>query len=797
MEKLMNWVLLKKIWRDLMARKGSILALVVIVSIGIGFYVSMAAVYIDLNTSRENYYKKYKLADFMISMKRAPAWAVEDLKNLWNIRSVRGRVSMGVLLDIPGKVEPVSGTAISMPEKRVPVLNDLLLKRGCWFSGTGNREVILNDDFAKANDLRPGSRIKVLLLDKQHDFLVVGTAMSPEFVSLIPEGGGFAPDPERFGVVYLPEKFLQESCDLEGAWNQVIGKVHDKSRCTLLNTLDIAEEVLEPYGVTNAIPAEDHISVKFIDDELQGVKTSVTIMPAIFLAVAVLVLNVMITRMVAQQRSVIGTMKALGYFPGAIIRHYLCYGIIIGLLGGIFGIAFGYWMQSALLGVYRDMFALPSIIPHFYPLIFLKAILISIGFSVFGTIQGIRSASHLEPAAAMRPPPPEKGGRVLIERIPFLWKPLPFRCKMIFRAIFRNPFRSSVSIFASMISTALILSALANVDSLHYLMSYEFEKVSHQDITVSLRNPKGLELSSELMRMPSISGTEPQLLIVCDFKNGALKKRSGVTGMIRNNILNTPLDKNGTPVAIPETGLILSKKLAEILYLKTGDHVRLRPLIGRRTEVIASVAGIVDTYLGLSAYADIGYLSRLLGEELSANIVLGKTCNKSEWKNLYSALKKRPAVVGISERTRSLTQMDERFGKVMGTMIFMTVFFAGLIAFGSILNTALVSLSERSREVGTLRVLGYTPAQITWIFSGESHLLNSVGIVLGLIAGIGLSKLVSAAYSTELYRFPSVIYPSRLVISAILMFFFITLAQLIIYRMITRFPWLEVLKVKE
>ena len=271
----------------------------------------------------------------------------------------------------------------------------------------------------------------------------------------------------------------------------------------------------------------------------------------------------------------------------------------------------------------------------------------------------------------------------------------------------------------------------------------------------------------------------------------------GVSGLPPHNRLCTPLDRLGQPIVVPEVGLVLSKKLAEILHASPGDSIRLRPLIARRQEVTTPVVGIVDSFLGLSAYANISYLSRLLGEESSANVVLASLFKGAREATVFAALKKRPAIMGVGERTRSLTQMNETFGKTMGAMISIMVLFAGLIAFGSVLNAALVSLSERQREVGTLRVLGYTPGQITGIFSGESYLLNGFGIALGLLAGIGLAHLLALAYNTELYRFPVVILPSRLLVSALAMLVFITLAQFVVYHLIRALEWLEVLKIRE
>jgi len=792
-----NGILLRKLFRDLWSRKGSLLALVAIITIGVGVFVSMAAVYRDMDGSRERYYRDYRLADFIVDLKRAPEWAVADVASLANVAEVRGRVDFAVLIDLPGREEPISGRAISMPEQRRPVLNDILLRSGAWFSGADDEEVILSDAFARENGILPGHRISVLLLDQLHELLVVGTAMSPEFVYLIPPGGALAPDPARFGVLFMPEDFLRRSCDLEGAYNQIVGLAHDRSRAALTATLELIEDRLDPYGVTNTTPAEDQPSVRFLADELKGLRISSTVIPAIFLGVAALVLNVLMSRLVAQQRTVIGTLRAIGYSSGAITRHYLAYGATVGVVGGAAGTAMGLWLQTVFVNIYRRFFALPSIDPHIYPDILVLGIAISVLFSILGTIRGSRSAARLEPAIAMRPPPPEKGGKVLPERIPFLWRPLSFRSKMILRAVFRNPFRSAVTVLASTISTALVLAILSQMDSLNYLMSYEFERVAHQDVSIALRDPADRRSPSEVESLPAVSLTEPQLAVPCDISSGPRRRRTGVTGMLRNSRLYTPLDDSGNPIRVPDRGLVLSRKLAEILQTAPGREVRLRPLIAERREVAAPVVATVDTFLGLSAFADIAYLSELLGEEWSANTILGNLYPGSNSGPFLEAVKRRPTVVGISERTRSLTRMEESFGETMGTMIAVMVLFAGLIAFGSVLNAAMVSLSERQREVGTLRVLGYTPAQVARIFSGESFLLNAVGILLGLEAGIGLARLLSLAYNTELYRFPAIVYPSRLAECAIVMLAFITVAQGVVFRMIRRFDWLEVLKTRE
>jgi len=790
-------VLLRKLRRDLLSHKIALAALLVIIAIGVGCYAGMAGVYRDMEGARRRYYTGYRLAHFSVDLKRAPEWAVRALERLPNVRAVRGRVNLAVRVSLPNEPHPISGIAIGMPVDRRPVLNDVLLRSGAWFSGRRREEVILNEAFARVHGLVPGSRIRAVFLDGEHDLLVVGTALSPEFVYVMPPGGGLAPDPARTGVLYLPEDFLRRTCDLEGAWNQVVGLAHDASRPALERTLRLIEERLDAFGVTNTTPIQEQPSARFLRDELDGLKITARVIPAVFLGVAALVLNILMGRMVAQQRAVIGTLRALGYSAGALLRHYLGFGLIVGAAGGLLGLGFGWWIQARMLDIYREFYVLPDFTRHFYPGVHAVGFAVSLVFAVGGTLKAVRTAARLHPAEAMRPPPPERGGRVPVERIPWLWRRLSFGGKMVLRTVFRNPFRSAVGVGASFISTTLIFGVLSNVAALDHLMTYEFARVMHQDVTLSLRDPAGRRGVSEAARFPRVTGVEAQLAVVCDLAHGPRRRRVAVSGLVRDHRLITPLDARGRPIVVPDEGLVLTRKLAEVLAVRVGDTVRLRPLIGERREAAAPVVGVVESYLGLSAYADIAYLSRLLGEAWSANVLLATGPVGEAPEPFLAALRRRPVIIGLGERERALSQMRATFGETMGTMIAVMVLFAGMIAFGSVLNAALVSLSERQREVGTLRVLGYGPGRVARIFSAESALLNGVGIVLGLAGGVGFAHLISRAYDTELYRFPVVITADRFFVVAALMAAFVGVAELIIYRLVCRLPWLEVLSVRE
>jgi putative ABC transport system permease protein len=790
-------LLFRKLYRDLRDRKGAFLALAAIVAIGVAVYASMSSVYRDLNGARARYYATYRLPDFTVRLKRAPESSLARVAAIPGVKELRGRARLDVLLYPDDSTEPIPGVALSVPADREPVIARLMMKSGSRFSHTEAEEVILDDQFAEARGFKPGDRIKVLLLDKQRDLLVVGTAMSPEFVYLIPPGAGMFPDPESYGVMYLPRDLMQRACDLEGAYNELVGTTFHDAGVTPDNTLTLIEEELDAYGVANTVKSSDQPSVSVLRDELVSLKVTASVFPVIFLGVAALILNIMIGRLTSQQRTIIGTFRALGYSRSAIVFHYMGYGLVIIFIAGVVGLILGWRIQVSLLNMYKMFFALPGIKAHLHLDIQITAVIIAIVFAVVGTLKSSLSAAQMQPAEAMRPPPPERGRKVFFERIGSFWGRLSFGWKLILRSVFRNPFRSAVSLLAGIIATSLTLATICLYDGLYYMLNYHFEKVSHEDMTITTRDALGMKSVHEVAALPSVFGTEPQLSVVCDLSNGPYSKRTGVTGLTADAQLYTPLDASGNPVVIPDAGLVLTTKLAEILNVKVGDKVHLRPLIAERKTTEAPVVGVIDAFLGLSAYCHVSYLSKLLGEEWVSNTFLLSRFRDAPSGPLMSEIRRRPEVVGITHRERSMAKMTETMGQFMGVFFQITVLFAGIIAFGSVLNTALVSVSERQRDIGTFRVLGFSVGQIAKIFSSESFLLNGVGILIGLAVGIKLAGFLSTAYDTELYRFPVTIYPSRLVLVGLLIATFTALAQVAVYFMIRKLNWLEVLKIKE
>lgn len=795
--------------RDLWHRKGSLGALSFVCTIGIAFLISMFGVYYDLRDARDNFYRDYALADFQITVKAAPENILMRLARVPGVDQVEGGVQLEGRTEVAGFFDPIQATLVGVPQpgKR---FNRLLPLSGGELQSLSTDYAYASSAFYKKHRLEPGSKLSVILLGQQQIVTVVDGAQSPEFVYVLAPGGGLAPDPLRTAVLYMPLRQLQQAGELENSYNVIMGRFSadirgDKEREK--EVLDRLAFELQAYGVTSALPRAQFISVQFLESDIVGLKVSASVMPTLCFIIVAVVLNVVIGRLVAGQRTVVGTLKALGYPTFAITTHYLGFGLAVGLMGAVLGTAVGLWLQRGLLHLYQAVYELPIKEPGFYTGLLWISVGLSLGFALLGTAFGVGTAARLSPATAMRPPPPERGGKILLERGPFrfLWSLLPFSMKLILRAVFRNPFRSLVTFGSCFVATTIMVESLATGSAITVLIDREFREAQKQDVTVLLREPRhAVSVQREFETMPGVEKVECHLTSAALLRglNPGRKNEERevlISGLPTDPVLENPLRL--TPEAAralndAQGGLFLARKLAEVLRLQVGDPIEVQLRSGTRKTVRSQVAGLVDTSLGLGVYMQGQALSEMIGELNVTNKVL-LTVDESKRQLLVAKLKERPEVLNITWRSDSLEQMEAILQQNMGTMLSVIVVFSGCLAFGAVLNTALVALSEREREVGTLRVLGYTPTAVTAIFSGESLLLNCAGLVVGWGGGVALTYFVTRAYDTEIFRFPFVVTVSNIGWASLVLLVFLGLSQLTLGFIVRGLNWLDVLKIRE
>lgn len=789
-------VLDRKLLRDLYGHKGLLSAIICILGLGVSSYVANLSLYFNLELSRRSYYAECRMADFWIDIEKLPRSEVDRLSEVKGVAELRPRIVMPVTVDLDGVAQPLSGRIVSMPSDPRPVINNLVLRSGSYFTDSRRAEVIISDGFAQSRNIRPGDRLHVLLNDRRQELLVVGTAISSEFV-FARAPGTMIPDRAGFVILYVNERFAEEATNLEGATNQIVGKLTADRRAEPRLVLNELEQRLERFGEATTTALADHESHLQLASDLRGLRTINLIVPTVFLAVAALILDVLMMRLAQQQRTVIGTLKATGYGNGQVVMHFLKYGMVVGLLGAAFGAGFGYWLAGIMLDLFRQFYEFSTIINRPHLTIVAGCVLLSVGMAVAGTLRGVTQVMRLRPAEAMRPRAPATSHRIFIERWTRLWKRLGFRWQMVIRGLVRHRLRVFTGIFSAMMGSALILQTLQINQSFGELIEFTFDRMIASDFDLTLKDEVDYGGFLEVTRFPGVDHAEPVLTVACTFYNGNHRKKGAVTGIQPKARLTVPRDSQGDPIAIPDHGLVLTERLAELLQVSAGERITIIPLTGERRAIQVTVRMVVQSFVGTAAYADFKFLNSLVNEEESLNSIQAKV-NQSPQRlaEFYQRLKATPKLQGFSairEQKDQLLVLLQPL-RVVNTLL---ILFAGLLFCGSIITSSLISLAERRQEIATFRVMGYSPGQIGGIFLRESLIVNAVGIVLGLPVGYWFSAYINRFVATDLTRLPFVFPPSILAMTIALGFLFTLVAYIPVYQAVRNLDWLDALNTKE
>jgi putative ABC transport system permease protein len=744
----------RKLLRDLLAMKAQAFAIAMVVAAGVAMYVMYLSNFESLRATQSAYYERQRFADVFASLKRAPLRVAADIAAIPGVSALETRVVASVTLDLDQIEEPATGRLVSIPANRRPRLNDLFLRRGRWIEPGRADEVLASEGFVDEHGLNPGDRVPAVINGRLRHLTIVGVALSPEYIYSI-RPGELVPDNARYGIFWMDEKALAAAFDMEGGFNDVVlGLAPGASEEEAIARLD---RLLEPYGGLGAIPRALQISHWMVESELAQLQNFGFLLPMIFLLVAAFILNVALTRALALQRPQIASLKALGYANAAISWHYLKWALAIGLTGVAIGVAGGAWLGTLVISLYNDFFRFPELLFSVPLHVVVGATALTLVSAGAGAFSSVRRAVRVPPAEAMRPEAPARYRRTILET-PFVARRLGNAGRMVLRNVLRHPLRAAASIFGIAFAVAVLMVGLVFNDAIEHLIQTQFWDAERQDVTINFVEPRGDEARHALARMPGVIAVEPQRNVAVRIRSDYRQRYLAVTGVPPSPRFKRIVDRDGRPVRLPPTGVVLSLMLAQALGVEPGDTVSLDVLEGHRPVRDVTVAGVVDDILGLSAYMDLQSLHALMREgDVATGALL--LVDPTQEARLSAELKATPAVAGAGFKRAVLRSFRDTMAANMGLTIFVNLLFAGIIAFGVVYNAARVSLSERSRELASLRVLGFTRAEISLILIGELALLTLVALPVGGLFGYSLSAAIVGSIESEVYRFP--LYVSR------------------------------------
>ena len=781
----------RKLLRDLWRLRTQAFAVAAVAMCGIASLVTMRGAYEALLSAQHTYYKQYRFADVFASLRRAPLELTTAIRRIEGVAEVQGRVVFDAPLDVPGLDEPATGRLVSLRPSNPNDLNRVHLRAG-RLPDQGNRhEILVSEAFALANALHAGTVLHAVVNSRSERLTVTGIAISPEYINEM-RGNGF-PDYRRFGVLWMDQEALSSLMAMRDGFNDVVLTLSPgASEADVIHQLD---GLLEPYGGLGAIGRDDQLSHQFISNELAQTKVSATVIPAIFLSVAAFLVHNVLSRLTALQRMQIGLLKSFGYSHSAIASHYGQFALLTVAAGSVAGMALGSWLGSGLAQLYARFFHFPVLSFSLSAPLVLASLALSVIAALLGAGLAVYRVLRLKPAEAMRPESPLRYRQSDLEKSR-LWRLLPLALRMVLRNLLRTPLKTSLTILGLSMSAALVITGLFSFDALHEVIRFQYRVLQRDDLSVNFNDKYAIDAVRSLTRLPGVLRSEAFLSEPVTIRFRHRQKRTVITGLEQQRQLRLTVDAHERAMELPIEGLVSSRMLADLLQIKTGDVVDIHFQTGRRQQLRLPVVLILDEPIGAFAYMDLQALSRLLQKAPTANGAwLALDAMRTD--EFFRRIKTLPALSGTSLREATIASFLATVGENIRINNTVLVIFACVIAAGIIYNSARISLSEHATELASLRILGFTRAEVAILLLTEQALLTLISIPLGCLIGYGLAAGIAALLSQELFRIPLIISGKTWVSAAVVVLLSATASAVSVWIRLQKLDLIAVLKTRE
>ncbi|MFK8112991.1 MAG: ABC transporter permease [Rubripirellula sp.] len=782
----------RKLLRDLYHLRAQACAILLVIAAGVATFVMSMCSYASLEFSRDSFYREFRFADVFSMTGRSPVAIIPRIREISGVASVEARLVYDVLLDVPEMSEPATARCISIPGSGRAQLNRVYVTRGRMIEPDKTGEVVISEVFADAHAFAPGDSVRAILNGKKQVLTIVGVALSPEYVIQV-QPGSIMPDNKRFGIFWMSQQDLEAAFDMSGAFNSVSVKLAYGSRQDeVISDLD---RLLKPYGSIGAFGRDQQLSHQYLSDEMTQLKGMAVMAPAIFLGVAAFLLNMVMSRIISQQREQIAALKAFGYTNLEIGFHYFNLVLVISLVGTTVGTLFGFWMASGMTEMYTEFYRFPSLLFRFDVLAVLIGYVLTTLATLVATFFSVRSAVKLPPAEAMRPEPPPSYKPSFVERLVPRWF-LSAELRMVVRNVTRKPIKAGMSILGIALAVAVMILGNFSLDAMNYMMDFQFRLAQRQDLTVSFVEPATESVLHEVRRLKGVTDSETMRAVATRLHFQNRSRRVGITGLEQDASLFRLLNADEQVVQVPTFGVMLNTKLAELLNITVGDLLTIEVLEGKRPTLTVEVSALVEEYAGLNAYMSKTELHALLQESNVASGAFLKV-DPNHIEEVFGDLERRPGVASVSIKDAAMKAFEDTVAENILVMRSFIIFFAGVIAIGVVYNTARISLSERSRDLATMRVIGFSEREVSVVLLGEIMLFTLAAIPIGCLLGYGLAGVMAAGIDTDNYRIPLVVSRATFVLASLVVIVATGLSAALVQRRVANLDLIGVLKTRE
>jgi putative ABC transport system permease protein len=732
--------------------KGQALAVAVVMACGLAMMIMARSLIRSLEVTRSAYYETHHFADVFAHLKRAPNSIAKRVGEIPGVNTVQSGISIQVTLDIPGLEEPASGTVRSLPEYGPPQLNRLFLRAGRWLSPGARGEVLVGEAFAEANHLKPGDHIAMLLNGKRQELKIAGIVLSPEFI-FESRPGAALPDNRTYGTFWMSYKAVSTAFDMDGAFNFLVLTLSPGQPPKPVITA--VDQLLTPYGGRGAYGRADHPSHVRVSDEIRVLSTMAIGFPLVFLSVAAFMINAVLSRLLALQREQIAILKAFGFSNRTIVIHYLKFAFVMVSIGTFLGGIGGIFIGHKVVIMYHRFFRFPDLAFSLDQNALALALLVSTLAAMAGVFGAVRKAAKLPPAEAMRPEPPASYRPAFLERTGIgRWLSHSFRIAV--RNLERRPMQAVFTVAGLALSTGILIVPNCFRDGVAQVLEFQWDVVQRQDLSVGLDEPSSITVRHNFEQLPGVVYVEPVRQCYVRLSLGHRRRQIVVQGLPAKGINNRVLNSHDHQIELPPEGLVVSAKLAEVLDARVGDMLTLESLEGRRMTRMVPLVGLAEDFAGMAAYMEIHSVNRMLGE---GDIITGANfkIDSAHRSDFLKALKGIPKVTWVAIKNSLRENFRQTTAASIGLIQGIYSIFAVIVSFGVVYNNARISLAERSRELATLRVVGFSKREVGAVLVMELVLLAMVAVPIGLALGTGFSKIIISSVNTETVRLPLVL----------------------------------------
>jgi putative ABC transport system permease protein len=780
-----------KLLRESLRLKGQVATIALVVACGITSFISLRATWKSLEWSRDAYYDRYRFAQVFAHLERAPEAVARRLEALPGVSVVETRISQEVTVPLAGMSRPAYGRILSLPPSGMPAVNGIALRKGRT-PERGRAEIVLLDAFAAAHAIGLGDRVPVVVNGKLRQLEVVGVALSPEFTYVI-RPGTMSDDPKRFAVLWMERTALAAAFNLEGAFNDVGLRLEPGASEPAV--LAAVERILEPYGGTGAVPRARQLSNQILTGQLAQLGSLAGMVPIVFLAVTAFLVNMVLNRLIAIQRTDIAALKAVGYSNREVATHYLGLVGMVMVPGAGAGILGGWGLGRALLDVYARFFRFPVLTLRITGTLVLLAVLASGVAAIAGALLAVRSAARLPPAEAMRAPAPARYRRTLVEHLGLAALMGPTGM-MIIREVTRRPWRTILSSLGIAAAIALVVLGRFGMDSLDSYLEGTVRREQRQDLAVTFSRPRPLRAIDELEHLPGVRRAEALRTVPVRAHHGHLWRDTVLIGLSPSSELRRVVDRRGPVLTLPRDGLLVSAKLGEVLALRVGDRPALERREGDRRTVEPVVTALVDDAVGLQIYATDQLVAQLGHDEGLASMAF-LSVDPRERAALEEQLRRSPWVIDVSDLEADIDRLRTMNESAMNVWTMVAVTLGAAVIFGVVYNNARIALAVRSRELASLRVLGFSRKEISTVLLAGLAIEVLLALPLGLMFGRSWAGYFMTSVDSETFRWSIAIAARTYAMALLVALVAAAGSALWVRRSLDRLDLVSVLKTRE